>query len=53
MHTDIFLKYETHLPFQHKPCVMNTLLHKKEHLITEEGAKLKDLEHMGKVLWLS
>ena len=52
-HTDQYLNFTSEHPYQHKVSVMNTLLHRKDHLITSEPSKRKEQEHIEKVLRLS
>ena len=52
-HTDQYLQFESNQPFQHKLGVVRTLYHRCKVLCTEEDSKLKEIEHLKKVLSVS
>ena len=52
-HTDQYLQFASNQPLQHKLGVVRTLYHRCKVLCTEEDSKLKEIEHLKKVLSVS
>ena len=52
-HTDQYLQYISNQPLQHKLGVIRTLHHRAQNLITLEEDKIKEVEHLQKVLSIS
>ena len=52
-HTDQYLQFDSNQPLQHKLGVIRTLHHRCMMLCTEEDDKMKEIEHLKKVLSVS
>ena len=52
-HTDHYLQYVSNQPLQHKLGVVKTLIHRCNTICSTEDAKIKELEHLQKVLSVS
>ena len=52
-HTDQYLQFDSNQPLQHKLGVIRTLHHRCMMLCTEEEDKMKEIEHLKKVLSVS
>ena len=49
-HTDQYLQFNSNQPLQHKLGVIKTLVHRCKTICTNEENKLKEIEHLQKVL---
>ncbi len=52
-HTDQYLQFDSNQPLQHKLGVVRTLYHRAQCLISNEEDKLKEIDHLQKVLSIS
>ena len=52
-HTDQYLQFDSNQPLQHKLGVIRTLHHRCQMICSDEDAKIKELEHLQKVLTVS
>ena len=52
-HTDQYLQFGSNQPLQHKLGVVKTLIHRCHTICSTEEAKIKELEHLQKVLAVS
>ena len=52
-HTDQYLQFASNQPLQHKLGVVSTLYHRCMVLCSEEDSKIKEIEHLKKVLSVS
>ena len=52
-HTDQYLQFVSNQPLQHKLGVVKTLIHRCHTICSTEEAKVKELEHLQKVLSVS
>ena len=52
-HTDQYLQFGSNQPLQHKLGVVKTLIHRCNTICSTEEAKIKELEHLQKVLAVS
>jgi hypothetical protein len=52
-HTDQYLQFDSNQPLQHKLGVIKTLYHRCNTICSNEEAKLKEIDHLQKVLSIS
>ena len=52
-HTDQYLQFNSNQPLQHKLGVVKTLVHRCNTICSNEESKLKEIEHLQKVLSIS